>query len=64
VGAGAYAEGATLGVGPLFYGLLAVALVLTVLGAILRQQTLRTLVAAGTPLTAAAREAGVPRTFP
>jgi hypothetical protein len=57
VGAGAYAERATLGVGRLFYGLLAVALGLTVLGTLLRQQTLRSLVGAAAPLAAAAREA-------
>jgi hypothetical protein len=57
VGAGAYAERTELGVGRLFYGLLLVALALTTLGALLRQQTLRSLMTSGASLTAAARHA-------
>jgi hypothetical protein len=57
VGAGAYAERASLGVGVAFYGLLAVAITLTVLGALLRQWTLRGLVTKAPSLTHAAREA-------
>jgi hypothetical protein len=57
VGAGAYAERAALGVGRLFYGLLLAALVLTVVGALLRQSTLRRLVTSRASLTIAARNA-------
>jgi hypothetical protein len=57
VGAGAYAERAALGVGRVFYGLLFVALALTVLGALVRQRTLQSLLDSAAPLTAAARHA-------
>jgi hypothetical protein len=55
IGAGAYAERAALGAGRLFYGLLSAALALTVLGTLLRQRTLQSLVGSGAELTAAAR---------
>jgi hypothetical protein len=56
-GAGAYAARAPLDVGSLFYGLLGLALALTVFGAILRQRTLQALVVASRPLGEAARAA-------
>lgn len=62
VGAGAYAERASLGVGRLFYGLLAAALVLTVLGTILRQRTLLGLLEAAKPLAGIARASARPST--
>jgi hypothetical protein len=56
IGAGAYATQASLGVGRLFYALLGAALALTVLGALLRQQTFGAIAATAGPLTQAARE--------
>lgn len=55
VGAGAYALRSALGVGRVFYGLLGLAIALTVFGAFLRQRTLHRLVAARPSLTEAAR---------
>lgn len=56
-GAGAYADLAALGVGAVFYVLLATALALTVLGAFLRQGAWSTLRDAAPPVTAALKAA-------
>jgi hypothetical protein len=64
VGAGAYAYRAALDAGAVFYGLLAAAVALTVVGAVLRQKTLRGLVSSKASLTNAARRALTARSAP
>jgi hypothetical protein len=56
IGAGAYALGGGLGVGPTFYALIAAALVITALGPVLRRATLVALETASDRLLAAALE--------